>query len=453
MMNKRRHVPFFYGPAPATATVDWSARFLYNGDLVSEGDLAIGTGTYARASAVNYWDSSTTMASAGVNTAVFEYLHPVTGDEEGWFRNDVAVTNSLANTDLTNGAWAFTNVGTRAQDATGPLGANTAFTIVDNNASTTELLEDTACPNDSNTHIFHMLWKKTSTPSVFPEVRLSVTGGTFQIINAQLNTETGATNTRSITGTGTQGVIDRGDWWQWWITIKNNSTGNTTARLKIYPVFSSTLGGAGNGALTGTQIVAQPQLQLNSSYPLPFVECAGSATSTVAATSYYPRWDQSTATAFKNIFDPTTNNAEGAAVASIVWPTTYNVGPSVYKAIIRGTDAEISGTSPLNCGHKSKTFGIHDGTSASTPGSLTTYTAFSKAVAATNWTTTGNQMNAGAYYGGSWQWDATPAAFDGEILFTGNNFLIAPDNDAMYYVKDVYIYSSAKSTAYIEANH
>nr|MDA3808646.1 hypothetical protein [Thiomicrorhabdus sp.] len=62
------------------------------------------------------------------------------------------------------------------------------------------------------------------------------------------------------------------------------------------------------------------------------------------------------------------------------------------------------------------------------------------------------KIECGEKHGGSWIWDATPAAYDGSFNPT-TNFLIGYLNAYPFNIKNIYFYDSAKTQAWIENKH
>jgi hypothetical protein len=178
-----------------------------------------------------------------------------------------ARTNSITySRDLTNAAWSWTSVGTRAYDAVGLTGEpNTAATLNDTSGSGQNRVQETiTIPDDSNTNVLRAFIAKDSNQTRFPEMQLLLQGGTQQAIIVQLDTETGATHTRTSTGTTDVDTVDRGDWWEFLIAVDNNSTGNVSAQCYIYAAFTGTLGNGQENSATGSIIVGNVELHENA---------------------------------------------------------------------------------------------------------------------------------------------------------------------------------------------
>ncbi len=190
---------------------------------------------------------------AGVPFASLPYLY---GGPAG--TNEITFSR-----DLTDAAWAETGSSVAAFDAVGLEGiANTASTLTDD-AGTLEFVDEIiTVPNDSNTHTWRVFIDKDVDETRFPEVECRLTGGTQQDRSLDLNTSTGASTSRVDTGTTAIEVNDVGLWWECLISVANNTTGNVSARILIYPALGTTIAVVNNAA-TGSIIVGNVELHLN----------------------------------------------------------------------------------------------------------------------------------------------------------------------------------------------
>lgn len=199
-------------------------------------------------------------------------------------------TNSLtfAN-DIANAAWSKTATMGAVLNAVGIDGrANGATTLTDVDGAVFQSASRViAIANDNATHTVSIYFTKDSNQSRFPQVKLILTGGTTQVQRAvAINTATGATSLHNTSGTGTFRTIDGAtihpllaNWWILEITATNNTSGNTSAQVQIYPAAGTVLG-ADNAAATGSTIVGLAQLELNASvFGPPIITGAAAITS------------------------------------------------------------------------------------------------------------------------------------------------------------------------------
>ena len=183
-----------------------------------------------------------------------------------------ARTNSCLQSNVLTTTWTLSGAGTRTQDAVGLDGtANSATTIADTSAAAQTTVNQTiTVPVDSNKHCASFYFKKDSDTTRFPACMLQISGGTTVRRSAHLNTQTGAIADDNPAGTGSSRVVDDELWWIVELTVTNNSTaGNTSLLARVYPAAGTVLG-TGDVAATGSCIVGQVQVELNSpSYSSP----------------------------------------------------------------------------------------------------------------------------------------------------------------------------------------
>ncbi len=199
--------------------------------------------------------------------------------------------------------WAVTNASV-TQDQTGPDGTTSAWTIDDSDTTVSSfpyhcgnLYGNETVANDSSRYVASVFMRKKPAPvSVFPVFGITIQNGTTEIIGlASFNPYTG--DIQAASGTGwtpnpaydTAWVEDYGDWWRVSLSVANNSSGNTLLRPRFYPSYSSTLGGAPNAALTGSQVAWQFDIVAARTPSSPITTAASSVTRAVDALSWPTR--------------------------------------------------------------------------------------------------------------------------------------------------------------------
>lgn len=173
-------------------------------------------------------------------------------------------TNLLTYTRAFDGAaWTAVNGCTvTANTATAPDGTVSADTLTDSNASASAARRQTITIADDTA---------SYTGSVY---LLKTTGGTSATVQVQVVLLNGTTVTRAVrfdtdAGTvlaGVGNIVDAdANWWRVDMTATNNGTGNTQARLDVFPAVD-VHGGTGNvGATTGSCTAWGAQLERASS--------------------------------------------------------------------------------------------------------------------------------------------------------------------------------------------
>lgn len=232
----------------------------FSGSFVNDVIIGKGALTEARTSTIFLQDDAGIWQSFGSGVPGEVYANA-----RWWLYGGPAGTNEIPfSSDLTDPAWDETGTAVAAFDAVGLEGAaNTASTLTDDDGAAFEfVLENITIPDDSNSIVCRVFLKKDEDETRFPEIRLRLVNGTEQNIAYQINTKTGADNVRISTGSVNSEVNLQGDWWELLIEVTNNSTGNISGQVIIYPARATSLGELTNSA-TGSIIVGNVELHLN----------------------------------------------------------------------------------------------------------------------------------------------------------------------------------------------
>ena len=94
-------------------------------------------------------------------------------------------------------------------------------------------------------------------------------------MNVSLNTKTGAILERASTGTTVVSVQDAGDYWRLRVTVDNNTTGNVTLEVFLFPAAGITLGTI-IATATGS-IIAWGAVLENSGFPTSYIKTTTAA--------------------------------------------------------------------------------------------------------------------------------------------------------------------------------
>ena len=128
-----------------------------------------------------------------------------------------------------NGYWTNNSATLLSTPELAPDGTNTATRIEDNSTSSYQWISRSLpVPNTTQTYSLSLYVKKT-TGGTAPgfAVNTSLTGGTVINQNQRLNTDSGIATSAS--------VNSEGDYWRMYWTIANNTSGNTSLDMAIYP--------------------------------------------------------------------------------------------------------------------------------------------------------------------------------------------------------------------------
>jgi hypothetical protein len=177
-----------------------------------------------------------------------------------------ARTNSCIQSRNLTLTWTKTGTTSQTQTAVGLDGtANSATIIGDTDVGVSSSFNQAwTVGNNNNRHSIAIWFRKDSDTSRFPAVGVALSGGTGVSRQVQLNTQTGAIiqSGAAPVGTGSNRVIETTLWWILEMTLTNNTTGNVTLTVNIYPAAGSVFG-TNNVVTGGTCTVGQVNTELN----------------------------------------------------------------------------------------------------------------------------------------------------------------------------------------------
>jgi hypothetical protein len=189
--------------------------------------------------------------AVGATTATLQYIR--------------AVNNLLTEPAVLNGSTWIANNGlsVTANTHARPNGPTLAAdTLTDANAAASSFADQVVTvANDSEAHTGSVYVRKTSggtAPTV--ELSLFLTGGTTANSVLRVNTDTGAI----LSGTGVSVLSNDGLYWRIGTTITNNSTGNTSLELRIFPARGPYGVGTVDVTTTGSAVFWGAQLETGS---------------------------------------------------------------------------------------------------------------------------------------------------------------------------------------------
>lgn len=232
--------------------------------------------TFTRASTAGYYGSDglyKTAASGVARTGTYADYKPaeITQQNILTYSSDYSQaawikTNSFVQTNLLTYSEQFDNVSGwnrlnaptfSANSTAAPDGTTTADTITDGNAAAfCAISQTTAVANDSSPYTFSIYVLKTTggTSTTFG-VNINLSGGTGVSTQIRLNTDLG-----TLLGGTTATVDTAGNYWRVSRTVTNNSTGNTSLTIELYPAASGYNGSTDVNTVTGSAVVWGAQL-------------------------------------------------------------------------------------------------------------------------------------------------------------------------------------------------
>ena len=253
---------------------------------------------------------------------------------------------------------SWTAFGTKnlvANSTVSPDGEVNASTLTDNSAVAFQGMGKTATvANDNATYTASIYVRKTTggTSATFG-VNLQLTGGTLVTAQPRLNTDTGTL----INGTGM--VQNAGAYWRLTTSVTNNTTGNTTLALAVYPATAAYNSGTDSAAATGSAIIYGAQLEAGAfatSY-IPTVASTVTRSADVATITgqNFAQWYRQDEGAFVALFDSylVDTNTRSALSAYAVGATSNNI--LLINAVQRqfqinnaGNQADLDGGTPAS---------------------------------------------------------------------------------------------------------
>jgi hypothetical protein len=198
-----------------------------------------------------------TRNNGGVFPARFDY-DPVTLAPRGILIEEQRTNLATYSNDFADASWvALSAKNVVANTTVSPDGSVNASTLTDNSAVAYQgIAKSVTVANDNATYTASVYVRKTTggTSPTFG-VNFQISGGTVVTAQPRLNTDTGTL----INGTGT--VQNAGAYWRLICTITNNTSGNTSLGLSLYPATSAYNVPADSAAATGSAIIYGAQLE------------------------------------------------------------------------------------------------------------------------------------------------------------------------------------------------
>ncbi len=251
--------------AIAGMTVNWASS---PGNLLPPGFTLTRSGTNA-----TYFDSAGLLQTASTDVARGTYRY----NGSAWVFDgtmiEAAATNlRLRSNALSTAPWDVTNIDGIVQNVTGPLGANTAWTLTDSNAGAYRYIQagfSSVVSSGSTYTDWILVGKTTGTPGNFPGIEVQ------SVIDSSVIIQT-------TTGTITQ--LSAGATWaiynysqDFWLVSATYVAGLTTSNIVLFPALSSN-GTTASTAATGSAVFSLATTEAGS-YPTSYI-ATGAASAT-----------------------------------------------------------------------------------------------------------------------------------------------------------------------------
>jgi hypothetical protein len=165
----------------------------------------------------------------------------------------------LRSEEFDHGTWTGLATVTANTDVA-PDGTTTADTLTDDDAAAFEFkIQTFTVANDSLTHVIAIFVKKTTAATNTFGLNIALSGGTGVSAFPRLNTNSGL-----LAGAAAAQVFSVGNYWLLICPITNNTTGNTSLSVQVFPATGTNSGsnpGTDNVAATGSAVVWGAQVE------------------------------------------------------------------------------------------------------------------------------------------------------------------------------------------------
>ena len=249
--------------------------------------------TFTRASTGSYIDANgeIKLAESGLQRIEMVDLDGDGVRETTFLLEDTRTNVCLRSQEVDNGSWSNEATPTiTVNDATAPDGTVTADKIGDGDGAASEARSQIiTIANDSTTWVASAFIKKASSGEPVVALWLRERLGTEQegmlVVDPILGTSLASA------GVANSGVIDHSeDYWRAWLSVINNSTGNTELRFYLYPA-GRTSGDVSVAAVvnaaTGSNTFWGAQIE-NAAFPTSYIATVGSSVARAAETLGFP---------------------------------------------------------------------------------------------------------------------------------------------------------------------
>jgi hypothetical protein len=193
--------------------------------------------------------------------------YPIGGGCPSLLVEPAATNLVLYSEEFDDAYWTKTNATITANSTVAPDGTTTADTVTTSGGLVGNISRAVTVADDSVVRVVSLNIKKESTSS-FGILTILYSGGTGRNTGIQFNKQTGVSQYvgngfgGGFTAPSSFGVIDLGEYWRFFVSLDNNSTGNTTATFRVQPNRGTSFGNI--TAVDGTAVIWGAQLETGS---------------------------------------------------------------------------------------------------------------------------------------------------------------------------------------------
>lgn len=137
-----------------------------------------------------------------------------------------------------------------------PDGLTTADKLDDTTTGFQRMEQTITVPNNGLSHCFSVFIKKTTSDTHRAGISIILSGGTSLRGDFTLNTNNGVMTARSIAGQNSAGFgfEETANYYRFYSAVMNNSSGNTSLILAVFPAIATSDTGSWAGSPTGFKI-------------------------------------------------------------------------------------------------------------------------------------------------------------------------------------------------------
>jgi hypothetical protein len=217
---------------------------------------------WQRSTEATYWDQNGVLQRAAPHEPILKNTY----DGSSWSQEGLLVQQSVKNRInhrvIGSGGWSASSGASRTTGQPDIENGTNATLIEDPNTGATEYYEYTeSVPDESLSHTVFLFVPKDSDTSRYPLLRMEFLGGSTELSHDMVvDTSAGTITSQPTSDAGHAWVEDRGSYWKLRVQVRNNQSGNTSLRIRIYPAWNADGSTSSDASVTGSIVVDAPCL-------------------------------------------------------------------------------------------------------------------------------------------------------------------------------------------------